>query len=269
MNSHAQTVGREDNPQAVRRGAWGVRAVADVMGMPVSVHIVDACASEDDADAVFAHLRHIDRVFSTYRQDSETERISRGELSQADSSDEMRTVIALCEQTRLETGGYFDAHCRGRFDPSGIVKGYAVRQAAKILRQRGFRDFFVEAGGDIQTSGCNSRGEPWRVGIRNPFDTSGLFNVVRLSGEAIATSGTYERGEHIYDPVHRRPANAVASLSVIAPDIYNADRFATAAFAMGESGILFIEAMPSLEGCVIGWDRHARSTSGFQKYLSP
>jgi thiamine biosynthesis lipoprotein len=181
----------------------------------------------------------------------------------------MRTVIALCEQTRLETGGYFNARYRGRFDPSGVVKGYAIRQASELLRQRGFRDFFVEAGGDLQTSGRNDRGEEWRVGIRSPFDVSGLFNVVRLSGEGMATSGTYERGEHIYDPVQGRPSNAVASVSVIASDVYDADRFATAAFAMGERGILFIEATPGLEGCVIDWDRRAHCTTGFQKYMSP
>jgi thiamine biosynthesis lipoprotein len=246
-----------------------VRTRADIMGMPVSVHIVDACAREEDAESVFASLRCVDRVFSTYRRDSETERINRDELSITASSAAMQTVIALCEQTRLETGGYFNARYRGRFDPSGIVKGYAIRQASELLRQRGFRDFFVEAGGDIQTSGRNDRGEQWRVGIRNPFDVSGLINVVHLSGDAIATSGTYERGEHIYDPVHGRPANAVASLSVIAANVYDADRFATAAFAMGERGIFFIEATPGLEGCVIDWDRRAFCTTGFHKYLSP
>ena len=267
MNSEVQiSAGRAVSilPGATR----GIRAVASIMGMPVSVHIVDA-AAEGDAEMVFDYLRHIDRVFSTYKPDSETERIDRGELSVTDSSEEMRTVIALCEKTRLETGGYFNARYRGRFDPSGIVKGYAIRQASEFLRERGFRDFFVEAGGDIQTSGRNARGEEWRVGIRDPFNVSGLFSAVRLSGDAIATSGVYERGDHIYDPVEGRPANAVASLSVIAPDVYDADRFATAAFAMGERGIHFIEVTPGLEGCVVGWDRRAHCTTGFQKYLSP
>lgn len=236
--------------------------------MPVSISVVDPQAGLVEAEVVFAYLRHIDRVFSTYQRDSETERINRGELFERDSSEEMRTVIALCEQTRVETNGYFNAWYGGRFDPSGIVKGYAIQGAAELLRQRGFKDFFVEAGGDIQTSGRNHRGEKWRVGIRDPFNLTGLVNVVCLSGEGIATSGSYERGLHIYDPVHGRPANEIASLSVIASNVYDADRFATAAFAMGERGILFLEAIPGLEGYMITWDHLAVCTTGFQRYLS-
>ncbi len=245
-----------------------VQVTADIMGMPVSIHIVDVRAGLDDVDAVFAYLRHIDSVFSTYKPESETERINRGALSDKDSSEEMRTVIALCERTKSETGGYFDARYQGRFDPSGIVKGYAIQGAAGLLRQRGFKDFFVEAGGDIQTSGHNDRGEKWRVGIQSPFNPSQLVNVVRLSGEGIATSGAYARGEHIYDPVQGRPAREVASVSVIGSNVYDADRFATAAFAMGKRGIQFIEAVPGLEAYVITLDQRAYCTTGFHKHLS-
>ncbi|MBI4313148.1 MAG: FAD:protein FMN transferase [Chloroflexi bacterium] len=245
-----------------------MRATADIMGMPISLHIVNAGAGQADADAVFAYLRHVDGVFSTYKSESETERINRGELSEHDCSEEMRLIIALCEQTRTETGGYFDARYRGRFDPSGVVKGYAIQRSAELLHERGFRDFFVEAGGDIQTSGRNDRGEKWRVGIRSPFNPSELINVVRLSGEGIATSGTYERGEHIYDPVLGCPANALAGVSVIAANVCDADRFATAAFAMGERGIHFLEAMPGLEGYVITRDQRAYCTTGLQRYMS-
>ncbi len=238
------------------------------MGMPVSVHIVDARASQDDAEEVFAYLRRIDSVFSTYKPESETERINRGELSEKDSSKEMRKVIDLCQQTKAETAGYFDARYQGRFDPSGIVKGYAIQGAAELLRQRGFQDFYVEAGGDIQTSGHNDCGEKWHVGIQSPFNLSQLVNVVHLSGEGIATSGTYARGEHIYDPIQGRPANEVASVSVIGSNVYDADRFATAAFAMGKRGILFIEAVPGLEAYVVTWDQRAYCTTGFHRYIS-
>jgi thiamine biosynthesis lipoprotein len=245
-----------------------VRASADIMGMPVSVHIVDPGAGEDDVEMAFAYLRHIDQAFSTYKPDSETERINRGELPEADSSEEMRTVIALCEQTRSETEGYFNARYRGRFDPSGLVKGYAIRTAAELLRQRCFRHFYVEAGGDIQTSGHNRSGRKWRVGIRDPFNISKLLNVVHLSGEGIATSGSYERGQHVYDPVGKRPANTLASVTVVAADVFDADRFVTAAFAMGERALHFLEATPGLEGCVVNLDSRMEWTSGFPRYMA-
>ena len=248
-----------------------LQVTAAVMGMPVSLRIVDHCASASasDGEAVFTYLRHIDAVFSTYKSESETERINRGELLEGEASEEMQTIIALCQQTKAETGGHFDANFRGRFDPSGLVKGYAIQRAAELLQGRGFLNFYVEAGGDIQTFGHNHLGEKWRVGIRNPFKPSELASVVHLSGEGIATSGTYERGEHIYNPIEGRSANEVASVSIIASNIYDADRFATAAFAMGKAGIRFIRSLYGIEGCVIGLDGRTHCTNGFQRYLSP
>lgn len=246
-----------------------LQVTAGVMGMPVSLRIVDPRASAGDGEAVFTYLRHIDAVFSTYKSESETARINRGELLEGEASEEMRTIIALCRQTKAETGGYFDANFRGRFDPAGLVKGYAIQRAAELLQGRGFLNFYVEAGGDIQTFGHNHLGRKWRVGIRDPLKPSGLTCVVHLSGEGIATSGTYERGEHIYNPIERRPANEIASVSIIASNVYDADRFATAAFAMGEAGIRFIQTLPGIEGCVIGLDGRAHCTIAFQEYLSP
>lgn len=262
-------MGRRGEVSPNGEATMSVQAVAAIMGMPISVHIVDAAATQDDAEAVFAYMRHVDDVFSPYKPDSVTERLNRGDLSDANCGEEMRCILALCEQTRVETGGYFNARYHGRFDPSGVVKGYAIQQSALLLRQRGFQDFLVEAGGDMQTSGRNATGQKWRVGIRNPFCPQRLATVVHLSGEGIATSGAYERGEHIYDPIAERPANGIASVSVIADNVCDADRFATAAFAMGERGIQMLDALPGVHGYVIGKEGRAYCTTGFLRYLAP
>lgn len=243
-------------------------ATAHMMGMPVNLRITDHDAAVEHANAVFGYLLQVDRRFSTFLPESETERINREELHISDASPEMRTVADLCEKTRLETDGYFNSRYGGRFDPLGVVKGYAIEQAAKLLESRGLCNFFIEAGGDIQTSGCKARGEKWRVGIRNPFERNGIISIVELSGEGVATSGTYERGRHIYDPVHRRIADSVASVTVIAESVCDADRFATAAFAMGSEGIQFLQRMPRIEGCVINLDGTALCTGGFERFLS-
>lgn len=70
----------------------------------------------------------------------------------------MRSVLALSEQTKQETQGYFDIQHNGTADPSGIVKGWAILQAAHMLKEAGFTNFYIDAGGDIQVSGKNSRG---------------------------------------------------------------------------------------------------------------
>src|SRR5260370_21756488 len=98
-----------------------------LMGMPITVEIVDAMVAQDDLDQVFAYLVSVDETFSTYKETSEISQINRGELPVAHSSEQMQTILALSEQTKKDTYGYFDIQCDGRYDPSGIVKGWAVQ----------------------------------------------------------------------------------------------------------------------------------------------
>lgn len=238
------------------------------MGMPITVEIVDASASHAAIDAVYDYFEYIDATFSTYKEDSEISRINRREIGPAEFSADMRTVLALSELTRQETGGYFDIARNGINDPSGLVKGWAIDQAAEILRQKGFRNFYVDAGGDIQAVGKNGRGQDWRVGIRNPFDIAGIVKVIAISDRGVATSGTYIRGQHIYNPQGAAPLDTdIVSLTVIGPDVYEADRFATAAFAMGHAGIFFIENLEDFEGYMIDQSRQGTFTRNFEKYV--
>jgi FAD:protein FMN transferase len=238
------------------------------MGMPVMVEVIDASASDALVDAVFDYFEYVDNTFSTYKDESEISRINRGEIALDDASDDMRAIFALAEQTRLETDAYFDILHGGKYDPSGVVKGWAILNAAAILAREGISNFYVDAGGDIQMAGRNGEGQAWRVGIRNPFQPDEIIKVLALSDCGVATSGTYVRGQHIYNP--RNDADAleeIVSMTVIGPDICEADRFATAAFAMGRDGICFIESLPGFEGYMI--DRHQRSTftTGFERYV--
>jgi FAD:protein FMN transferase len=181
----------------------------------------------------------------------------------------MRTVFALAEQTRQETGGYFDIERGGRYDPSGLVKGWAIYHAAEILWARGFENFYVDAGGDIQASGHNRQGALWRVGIRHPFDPAQIVKIVAVGKAGVATSGTYVRGQHIYRP-HQPGALAtdIVSLTVVGSNIYEADRFATAAFAMGRDGIQFIDSLDGFEGYMIDRAGQATLTGGFGSYVA-
>src|SRR5690348_7073646 len=202
-----------------------------LMGMPITVEIVDATATAHDVDSVFAYFTAVDERFSTYKASSEISRINRGELSASQYSRDMQTVLALSEQTKQETHGYFDIERNGIYEPAGIVKGWAIQNAANMLKTQGRRNFYIDAGGDIAVAG-HKEGRPWRVGIRNPFNRNENVKVLALSERGIATSGTAIRGQHIYNP-HRpdEPLLYVVSITVIGPDIYEADRFATAAFA--------------------------------------
>jgi thiamine biosynthesis lipoprotein len=241
-----------------------------IMGMPITIDIVDA-DDERIHDDVFCHFRAVDRRFSPFRVDSEISAINLRRLAASDYSSEMREVLALARRTKRETNGFFDIRTvNGLLDPSGIVKGWAIRNAAGLVARAGARDFFIDAGGDIQTSGRDARGDEWSVGIRSPFDREQIIKVVYPRGKGVATSGTYVRGQHIYDP--RAPHTAIAgivSLTVIGADVLEADRFATAAFAMGRAGIQFIAQRPGLEGYMVDEQGRATFTSGFEAYCAP
>ena len=237
------------------------------MGMPITIEIIDQ-ATKSVFDELFTYFKQIDARYSTYKPQSEVSLINSG-LPRNKWSDEIKSVLKLCDETKQLTDGYFDVYHDGRFDPSGLVKGWAIHHASEELRGLGFENFYVEAGGDIQVSGHNEDKQPWSVGIRNPFNIDEIIKVIRLTTEGIATSGTYIRGQHIYNPHgDSKPTDSVKSFTVIGPDIYEADRFATAAFAMGKKGIAFIQAMPHLEGYTVDSDKVATYTSGFERYLA-
>ncbi len=238
-----------------------------VMGMPATINVVDVGVTEEDINEVFAYFHYMDKKFSTYKEDSEISQINRGELKPWDYSSEMQTVLKLCEETKSETDGYFDINNNGVLDPSGIVKGYAIYQGSLILKNKNFANFYVEIAGDVQVFGKNEKRENWKVGIQNPFNLDEIIKVVKLSNKGIATSGTYQRGAHIYNPKENKAAEEIASLIVIGPNVYEADRFATAAFAMGEKGIDFIEKLKGLEGYMVKKNKQAVLTSGFTDYL--
>ncbi|HTL39793.1 MAG TPA: FAD:protein FMN transferase [Methylomirabilota bacterium] len=240
----------------------------EIMGMPITVEIIDPQATKNDADKIFQYFVAVDKKFSTYKADSEISKINNHQLNPREFSSDMQEIIALADQTNRQTSGYFDIRKPdGTLDPSGLVKGWAIHNASLILSGAGFKNFYIEAGGDIQAYGRNADNKKWSVGIRSPFQSAEIIKVIFLENRGVATSGTYERGFHIYDPVHKTIApKDIVSLTVIAKDVYEADRFATAAFAMGREGIGFIERTADLEGYCIDINGLATMTSGFEKY---
>jgi thiamine biosynthesis lipoprotein len=237
-----------------------------IMGMPITIEVVDKAAGKY-FKALFDYFREVDRQYSTYKKDSEISRINAG-LPKSKWSREMKMVLDLCEKTKKDTKGYFNISHHGKIDPSGLVKGWSIANTAKILLNHKVTNFYIEAGGDIQVSGKDKDSKPWIVGIRNPFNMNEIIKTIAVASEGVATSGTYIRGQHIYDPFRPEATiKRVKSLTVIGLNIYDADRYATAAFAMGEQGIGFIESIPELEGYMVTDDKLATYTSGFERYV--
>ena len=223
--------------------APGSTRVEQIMGTAIGIDVRDPDLPPSAVEEAFAHLRRADAQFSTYRAQSEVSRLGRGELRIEDCSLELRQVLALAEQLRIDSHGAFDVRGYrrdGALDPSGIVKGWAVQEASWILDAAGARNFAINAGGDVLVRGEPMPGHPWRIGIRHPNRADAVAHVVEMRDGAVATSGLYERGEHIADPLNGTVPTAWLSLTVIGPSLTYADAYATAAFAMGVQGLAWI-----------------------------
>ena len=291
--------------EAKRRGrfvhaedVWSTTVVFDIDAPHLSVQELFTAR-----DAVVAFVHHVDEVFSTYKPHSLVSQLREGHLTEDDieamgvagnrGAAELTQVIRLCRKALIATRGAFDPWgVEGGFDPSGLVKGWASGVALDILRSHGVRRAFVNSGGDVATM---SDGEAWSTGITDPDDTSRIVKTLDLRTFAIATSGTYERGDHVVDPrpsagladalpldpsdvtpgvaVDRRTqrvgstikAQGARSATVVGPDPALADAFATALCVDGLQSIEWFRELGDEWSLYIvpveGRDEHGRRTA--------
>jgi len=150
----------------------------------------------------------------------------------------------------------------GGIDPTGFVKGWAAQSALAAFSAECIVGVIVNAAGDIASSGSMGNGTPFRIGIADPGRPRRLAQIVELTG-AIATSGSYERGNHLIDPHSGRRATRAASASVTGPDLGLADALATALAVAGAPGLAFLEPLEGYEGLIIGFDGRRRWTGRF------
>ena len=238
--------------------------VRHIMGMPIGIDLADADGV--DVETAFAWLRHVDATFSTYRDDSDINRLDRGELTVAECRPEVDEVLRRCMALERATHGYFSVRPAGRLDPSGYVKGWAVAEAAARLVAAGARSFCINAGGDVVARGRPAPDRLWRVGIRHPEALDRLAAVVELEDLAVATSGQYERGAHIVDPHTGRPPSGLLSVTIVGADLALADAYATAAFAMGADGPAWTATLAGYEAMCVTGDQRVLTTPGFARH---
>jgi thiamine biosynthesis lipoprotein len=145
-------------------------------------------------------------------------------------------------------------------DLGAVAKGLAIDTAARELEP--FRDFAIDAGGDLYMGGSNEHGAAWSVGIRHPHGNHEFIERVSVSNQAVCTSGNYERPGHLLDPRTKMPSDALASATVIAPSAMLADAMATAAFVLGpQEGIRLLSRL-GVEGLLVTSDLQRYGTRG-------
>lgn len=224
-----------------------VRRVEHLIGTVIGVDVrqpAPADLVEPALAAFFATLRDIEARFSPFLADSEVSRISDGRLAERDASPDVRFVLSACDHLAATSDGAFDARrhrADGRLDPSGFVKGWAIDEAVRHLDDAGLTCYAVNAGGDVAVRGMPEPDRGWLVGVQHPWIRDRIAARLEIRGGAVATSGLYERADHIRDPRSGMTPRELASLTVVGPELTWADAYATAAFAMGLAGLGWVE----------------------------
>ena len=242
-------------------------ATRAVMGTVASIHVHDDAAPEQISvavDGVFAELERLESMFSTYRSDSEISAINAGSLSPTTASPEVVDVLDACTWLEHASNGSFDIRpdgAGGRLDPAGFVKGWAAERSAGALVRCGLEHWYVSVGGDVLVHGEPSPGEQWSVGIADPHRPGCVRATLRVAAGAVATSGTAERGLHLWDPATGTAAEDFASVTVIGPSLTWADAFATVAFVKGAAGLAWIEGFADYHAVAVHHDGTVECTS--------
>lgn len=251
-----------------------MRFVFDTMDTTVSLatHAHLNASLESEVRGIFDDL---DERFSLYRPESEGSRVASGALDLAAASEELRDAHDLAWHWSAATYGAFTPRRPdGLLDLAGVVKAIAIQTVAEALLHHGVSDWCVNAGGDVLVNGLNADRRPWVVGIVDPDDRQSLLAQFTCSAtfSAVATSGTTERGEHVWrhspDPAglpHQSHPGEFRQVTVAGSDIVTADVLATAVLAGGRRCLDHVLATWPVQVIAVGVDGEYLATAAFRR----
>lgn len=256
------------------------------MGTLVSIQAPDCGNEEGRLQRAFRWFHEVEARCTRFDPRSELVQLTANVGIEAQPSPILFEALQFALMTAEQTGGAFDPVVRGAephadyrdvaldperrtikvlrpltLDLGAVAKGLAVDMAARELAP--LRNFAIDAGGDLYLGGTNEQGEPWRVGIRHPRKPGELIGSLRVSNQAVCTSGDYERPGHILDPRTGVSPQSVASVTVTAPTAMLADALGTAAFVLGpRDGIALLEDQ-GVEGLIVTAELRHYKTRGW------
>ncbi len=161
-------------------------------------------------------------------------------------------------------------------DLGGIVKGFAVDEIVKILKEENIKSAMIDLGGDLYAYGEKPDGSPWNIGIQNPdIELRDYMGILSVKNKSIVTSGNYERffeidGEiyhHIIDPNTGYPSNnELLSVTVVSDKGIEGDSYSTAFYILGvQESLEIIEGIDGVDGILIDKDKKVFVTSGIKE----
>lgn len=164
-----------------------------------------------------------------------------------------------------------------KIDLGGIAKGYASDKIREIAAKNGITSALVNLGGNVVAIGQKNNKKDWRIGIKNPDETTSYALTVDVNDKCVITSGGYERNftdsgkvyHHIIDSSTGYPAeNDIKSVSVITSDGARGDALSTALFVMGtEKASAYLSAHKDIDVIIIKQDNSVCYTEGIKSKL--
>jgi thiamine biosynthesis lipoprotein len=239
---------------------WGTIVDVDCFSQSVGGAQLDRAM-----ETVIEFCENVDRDFSTYKDGSWVTRLRHGKVVIGDCPDDVRAVWDLCLRAKDLSDGAFDPWAvAGGFDPSGLVKGWVADKCADLLVAAGVGNVQVNAAGDLALRGgwfdsVAGVVKSWSISVVNPDDRSEIVKVFEITDCSIATSGTYERGAHIHDPLNGLIAIGAKSATVVGAEGWLCDAMATGVMVGGQDSVNWF-GQPELAGYqVFAVNRHEQS----------
>ena len=233
---------------------WGTIVDVDISSSLVSEEVLNQGMQQ-----VIDFCKQVDADFSTYIETSWVTRLRTKQIEISSCPPSVQEVWELCLQAKHLTDGAFDPWAvKGGFDPSGLVKGWAADKCADMLVSLGIEHVQVNAAGDLSLRGGFYDGVvmPWSIGVVNPDNRTEVVKIYEITDGAIATSGTYERGPHIHDPLNGLIAIGAKSATVVGAAGWLCDAMATAVVVGGVDSAEWFGAPELKEYKVFGVYRH-------------
>lgn len=240
-----------------------MRKVIFAMGMPISIEIKNF-NNDETFIKLEEYFKSVEDKFSPYIKTSEINRYNKDKSIKV--SDDFLMVKTACEYYEKFTNGYFSADFDGKtYNPTGFVKGWAVKNAAEIISSCGYSTYFINAGGDIVARSDSEF--KWHIGIQHPLQKNSVLRSFKAKSCAVATSGYYEKGKHVVNPKTSKTNNSLLCVTVVGPDIEKTDVLATTLLVMGKKGLPFINSVNNYSAILFDKDLKAIISKNFQYNL--